>query len=111
MKNSGEGPGDVPGTGPRRRESARDTAAVRHPGDIGSPPLLDYAAAAAYLGTPPSFLRRLVLEKRIRYYKVGKFVRFRGEDLDDFVEGGRVEPQDLRLNDAPLRRSPRRHSA
>ena len=33
------------------------------------------AMAAAHLGVTVAFVRRLVLEKRVRYYKVGKFVR------------------------------------
>jgi excisionase family DNA binding protein len=54
--------------------------------------LLDVAGAARYLGVTVVFVRRLVLERRLRYYKLGKFVRFRTEDLDAFVESGRVEP-------------------
>ncbi len=54
--------------------------------------LLDVAGAAAYLGVSEAFIRRLVLERRVRYYKVGKFVRFRPFDLDAFVEAGRRDP-------------------
>ena len=54
--------------------------------------LIDGAGAARYLGITEAFVRRLVLERRILYYKLGKFVRFRAEDLDTFVERGRVEP-------------------
>jgi excisionase family DNA binding protein len=54
--------------------------------------LLDVAGAAAYLGVSEAFVRRLVLERRVRYYKVGKFVRFRPVDLDAFVEAGRRDP-------------------
>ncbi len=50
------------------------------------------AGAAAHLGVSIAFIRRLVLEKRVRYYKVGKFVRFRPVDLDAFVEAGRMDP-------------------
>ena len=56
--------------------------------------LLDVDGAAEYLGVTAAFVRRLVLEKRIRYYKLGKFVRFRTGDLDAFVEAGRHEPVD-----------------
>ncbi len=111
MKDSGEGRGNVTRQGLQRQQSETAAGAVRQLADIGSPPLLDYAAAAAYLGATQSFLRRLVLEKRVRYYKVGKFVRFRVEDLDAFVDEGRVDPQDLRAKGSPLRRSPRRYSA
>ena len=54
--------------------------------------LLDVAGAAAYLGVTEPFMRRLVLERRVRYFKLGKFVRFRATDLDAFVEAGRHEP-------------------
>ena len=54
--------------------------------------LLNVAGAAAYLGVTDAFVRRLVLERRVRYFKVGKFVRFRPPDLDAFVEAGRRDP-------------------
>ncbi len=54
--------------------------------------LLDVTGAANYLGVTVSFIRGLVFQRRIRYYKVGKFVRFRFADLDAFVASGRVEP-------------------
>ena len=112
MKDSGEGRGDAASRGLQRRESGRGVTATRQPGDVGSPELLDYPAAAAYLGATQSFLRRLVLEKRVRYYKVGKFVRFRVRDLDAFVDAGRVDPQDFRVHKGSTpHRPPRRHSA
>ena len=60
--------------------------------------LLDVAGAAAHLGVSQAFVRRLVLERRVRYFKVGKFVRFRIVDLDAFVEAGRQDPVDLRVH-------------
>src|SRR5687767_14102869 len=54
--------------------------------------LLDVGAAATYLGVTEAFVRRLVLERRVRYFKLGKFVRFRTVDLDAFIEAGRHEP-------------------
>ena len=54
--------------------------------------LIDVAGAARYLGITEAFVRRLVLFRRIRYYELGKFVRFRAEDLDAFLERGRLEP-------------------
>ena len=59
---------------------------------VGGSGLLDVAGAAAYLGVTEPFVRRLVLERRVRYFKLGKFVRFRTADLDAFVEAGRHEP-------------------
>ncbi|MGI8807411.1 MAG: helix-turn-helix domain-containing protein [Acidimicrobiales bacterium] len=62
--------------------------------DMQPPPpdLLDVAGAARYLGITEVFVRRLVHERRLRYYKLGKFVRFRAADLDAWIEAGRVEP-------------------
>ena len=60
--------------------------------------LLNVAGAAAYLGVTDAFVRRLVLERRVRYFKVGKFVRFRPVDLDAFVEAGRQEPVETRIH-------------
>ena len=56
------------------------------------PLLLDVAGAARHLGITEAFVRRLVHERRLRFYKLGKFVRFRVEDLDAWVEDGRVNP-------------------
>lgn len=67
--------------------------------------LLDVAGAAAHLGVSEVFVRRLVLERRVRYFKVGKFVRFRAVDLDAFVEAGRQEPVGRRVH---VRSAPRR---
>ena len=54
--------------------------------------LVDVAGAASYLGVTAPFVRRLVLERRLRYFKLGKFVRFKIVDLDAFIEAGRHEP-------------------
>jgi len=37
------------------------------------------------------YMRRLVTERRIPYFKVGRLLRFSAEDLDAFLEAGRVE--------------------
>jgi excisionase family DNA binding protein len=58
---------------------------------MASPELLDVDGAAEYLGVPIVFVRRLVLEKRIAYHKLGKYLRFKPADLDAFVEQGRIE--------------------
>jgi excisionase family DNA binding protein len=41
---------------------------------------------------PVRFIRRLIAERRIRFYKIGRYVRIDGRDLDAFVEAGRVDP-------------------
>ncbi len=74
--------------------------------------MFDVAGAAAHLGVSVAFVRRLVLEKRVRYYKVGKFVRFRPADLDAFVEAGRQDPVEMRIHvGSTLDRRSTRHSA
>lgn len=53
--------------------------------------LLDVAGAAAHLGTPVRFIRRLIAERRIPFYKLGRYVRIDKADLDRFIADGRVE--------------------
>jgi len=53
--------------------------------------LLNVAEAAECLGTSPRFVRRLVHERRITYYKVGTHVRIAEADLIAFDAAGRVE--------------------
>jgi excisionase family DNA binding protein len=67
--------------------------------------LLDVPGAAIHLGVSEAFVRRLVLEKRVRYYKVGKFVRFRVVDLEAFVDAGRIDPVDIRVDMPRSRRT------
>jgi excisionase family DNA binding protein len=58
--------------------------------DAGRP--LDVTAAAAYLGVKPRYIRHLVHERRIAYYKVGRLLRFEQRDLDHFLATGRIAP-------------------
>lgn len=53
--------------------------------------LIDMSAAAERLGVGERFIRRLVIERRVAYHKVGKFVRFDPADIDDFLAACRVE--------------------
>ncbi len=73
--------------------------------------LLDVAGAAAHLGVSEAFVRRLVLERRVRYFKVGKLLRFRPVDLDAFVESGRQDPVPWVHPRSPQRRAPGRTTA
>lgn len=54
--------------------------------------LLDIGQAAERLSVSQSFVRRLVLERRVPYFKVGKYIRFESADLDDWLAARRVEP-------------------
>ena len=49
-------------------------------------PPIDVAAAAIYLGVGERMVRRLVAERRIPIQRVGRFVMFRPEDLDAWLE-------------------------
>lgn len=51
---------------------------------------LSVEEAAAHLNVSVRFIRRLVSERRLRHFKVGKFVRFDRSDLDSFVHSGEV---------------------
>ncbi|AIJ21807.1 helix-turn-helix domain-containing protein [Amycolatopsis methanolica] len=53
---------------------------------------LNVEQAAEYLNTSVRFIRRIVAERRIAFHKVGSHVRFKLEDLEAFVQAGRVEP-------------------
>ena len=54
--------------------------------------LLTVEEAARRLGTPTRFIRRLIAERRIRFYKVGRYVRIDRHDLDTFITAGCIEP-------------------
>jgi excisionase family DNA binding protein len=53
--------------------------------------LLTVEQAAQRLGTGVRFVRRLVSERRIRFYKVGKYVRFHPDDIADYISQGQVD--------------------
>jgi excisionase family DNA binding protein len=53
--------------------------------------LLTVEEAADRLGTSVRFVRRLVLERRIAFVKVGRHVRISPADLDAFIAAGRVD--------------------
>jgi excisionase family DNA binding protein len=60
--------------------------------DFRNVDLLTVEQAAQRLGTGVRFVRRLVAERRIRFYHVGKYVRFHPDDVADYIRSGRVEP-------------------
>lgn len=53
--------------------------------------LFTIAEAADALGTSTRFPRRLVAQRRIRFVKVGKFVRIPESAIDEFVNEGTVD--------------------
>jgi excisionase family DNA binding protein len=52
--------------------------------------LLTKAEAAEALSVSVRFIERCVLERRIRYVKLGKFVRIPEGGVADFIEAGDV---------------------
>lgn len=52
--------------------------------------------AALYLGTGVRFVRRLVAERRVVFYKIGGHVRFKVADLEAYAQAGRVDPVSVR---------------
>jgi excisionase family DNA binding protein len=61
--------------------------------------------AAGYLNVSERYMRRLVAERRIPYFKVGRLLRFSAADLDAFMAACRVEPPPLHPLLRPRRRS------
>lgn len=55
--------------------------------------LLTVAEAAELLGTSERFPRRLVAERRIRFVKVGRHVRFPADALYEYIAAHTVEPR------------------
>ena len=53
--------------------------------------LLTPQEVADRLGTSLRFVRRLVLERRIPFIRVGRHVRIAAGDLEAFIAAGRVE--------------------
>lgn len=56
-------------------------------------PLLDVDAVADLLGVTARHVRRLVAERRIPFFKIGKFVRFDPGELGLWLDLQRVEVQ------------------
>lgn len=58
--------------------------------------LLTIEEAAELLNTKPRFTRRLVAERRIRFTRVGRFVRIPESAVHEFIAAGVVEPVSIR---------------
>jgi excisionase family DNA binding protein len=54
--------------------------------------LLTIEEAAARISMSPRFVRRLVAERRIVFYRLGRAVRIDPADLSAYIVSGRVEP-------------------
>ena len=74
---------------------------------IGLPTLLDSSEVAGMLGTTERHVRRLVLERRIPFAKVGKFVRFDPRDIEQWVQAAKVPSGTTVRHDVTIRREGR----
>lgn len=59
--------------------------------DPKSPELLSITQAAELLGTSDRFPRRLISNRLIRHYKVGRHVRIARQDLLEYLEANTRE--------------------
>lgn len=73
---------DEAGDRKRHRRQRRDPRSVA---------LMGVGELAERLGTTERFVRRLVTERRVPFHKVGKYVRFDPNDIDDWLVERRVE--------------------
>lgn len=73
------------------REAKSDTGARSVPRAIARNSLLDVDGVAEALGVTSRHIRRLVAERRIPFFKVGKFVRFDPGELDVWLDQQRLE--------------------
>lgn len=62
------------------------------PPHSGSGDLLTIIEAAERLAVGPRFVRRLIAERRIRYFKIGTHIRISAADLETWILGCQVEP-------------------
>lgn len=79
----------------RQRDERGQTAVssdVTGKGPVARERFLTVTEAAAYLNTSERFVRRLIAERRVAFHRVGRHIRFRQTDLEEFVLAGRVEP-------------------
>ena len=68
-------------------------AMTRNHAETSSDVLLDVPSVAERLGCSPRYIRRLVMERRIPFVKLGgSKVRFSALELEQWIDTQRVEP-------------------
>ena len=65
----------------------RHNAPIESQPDIAGRGLWTAAETAEWLTVPERMVRRLVAERRIPYVKVGRYVRFRPQDVKEWRDG------------------------
>jgi excisionase family DNA binding protein len=81
--------GAAPGFGLEKKHPRDKNSSIAN-SDHGLPTLLDSTQIAGMLGITERHVRRLVLERRIPFAKVGKFVRFDPRDIEQWVQAAKV---------------------
>jgi excisionase family DNA binding protein len=72
------------------KKHPRDNNIPNANAEHGLPTLLDSSQIAGMLGITERHVRRLVLERRIPFAKVGRFVRFDPHDIEQWVQAAKV---------------------
>ena len=72
------------------KKHSQDTDISNAITENGLPTLLDSSQIAGLLGITERHVRRLVLERRIPFAKVGRFVRFDPRDIEQWVQAAKV---------------------
>ena len=75
----------------RAMEPRASTAEHETSVEIGR--LLVIEEVAERLSVSARFVRRLIAERRIRYFKIGRHVRIAEDDIEDWVRQRSVEPR------------------
>ncbi len=70
------------------------TPRIPHPPDTAIDRLHDVDSAAEYLRCGRRLIYRLVAERKIKFTKVGRSLRFWQSDLDGYLQTRAVEPLD-----------------
>lgn len=82
---------------PGQAEAALGSIAIE--GAHDGPIWFSSGEAAHQLGITPGTLRRLVNDGSITAYRIGRVIRVRSEDLDDFLERARIRPGEIGSDD------------
>ena len=69
---------------------------------------LDIKQLSSYLSIKPSLIYSLVESKEIPHYRVGRLIRFKKEEVDQWIDGHRVPSQTADAKVKELLRSPGR---
>jgi len=74
----------IPGNDPGVKEEVREPCDYS-PSTLGEGRPLNLLQAARYLNVNERYVRRLVAERRIPFLKVGRLLRFRPRDLEEYL--------------------------